>query len=71
MMANNYNFAEEKVFEENLPEEFMEDEPELVEEQMRVKRTKIVNQTKKQTERRLGNAQKKRNAFSEGDEEDA
>ena len=58
MMANNYNFAEEKVFEENLPEEDMEDEPELVEEQMRVKRTNIVNQTKKQTERRLSNAQK-------------
>ena len=58
MMANNYNFAEEKVFEENLPEEDMEDEPELVEEQMRVKRTNIVNQTKEQTERRLSEAQK-------------
>ena len=41
-MANNYNFEEEKVFEENLPEE---DESELVEEQMRVKRSNIVNQT--------------------------
>ena len=58
MMANNHNFAEEKVFEENLPEEDMEDEPELVEEQMRVKRTNIVNQTKEQTERRLSEAQK-------------
>ena len=58
MMANNYNFAEEKVFEENLPEEELEDEPELVEEQMRVKRTNIVNQTKEQTERRLSEAQK-------------
>ena len=36
----------------------IEDEPELVEEQMRVKRTNIVNQTKEQTERRLSEAQK-------------
>ena len=54
MMANNHNFAEEKVFEENLPEEDMEDEPELEEEQMRVKRTNIVEQT----EKRLSKAQK-------------
>ena len=66
MMANNYNFAEEKVFEENLPEEFMEDEPELVEEQMRVQRTNIVNQTKKQTERMLSNAQKNETHFQRG-----
>ena len=66
MMANNYNFAEEKVFEENLPEEDMEDEPELVEEQMRVKRTNIVNQTKEQTERRLSEAQKSATHFQRG-----
>ena len=66
MMANNHNFAEEKVFEENLPEEDMEDEPELVEEQMRVKRTNIVNQTKEQTERRLSEAQKSATHFQRG-----
>ena len=44
----------------------MEDEPELVEEQMRVQRTNIVNQTKKQTERMLSNAQKNETHFQRG-----
>ena len=62
LMANNFNFAEEKVLDENSPEEDMGDEllveesPEMGEEETRVKRMRIGSQT---AERRVGETQKK------------
>ena len=61
-MANNFNFAEEKILEENSPEEEMVDEllvedlpePEREEEETRVKRKRIGSQT---AERNIGEAQ--------------
>ena len=61
LMANNFNFAEEKVLDENSPEEDMGDEllveesPEMGEEETRVKRMRIGSQT---AERRIGETQK-------------
>ena len=62
LMANNFNFAEEKILEENSPEEEMVDEllvedlpePEREEEETRVKRERIGSQA---AERKIGEAQ--------------